>query len=126
MKIFNFPGEYLIHRQRFLGYPCEYALSLRKWRVTLSYSPLKGTVGVISSDPPCKNLVQKWKWKKYLIHFRRETKLQMKTWISKSHLTDKAFKDTVVNRALSSLHGGSLKIMLTLPLRECNTGKTSL
>ena len=58
----------------------------------------------------------------------KETKQfkETKTWISKSHLTDKAFKDTVVNRALSSLHGGSLKTMLTLPLRECNTGKTSL
>ena len=28
---------------------------------------------------------------------------------------DKAFKGTVMNRALSSLHGDSLEIMLTVP-----------
>ena len=42
---------------------------------------------------------------------------ETKTWISKSHLTDKAFKGTVVNQAFPSVHGGSLKIMLTALLR---------
>ena len=31
---------------------------------------------------------------------------------------DKAFKGTVVNRALPSLHGGSLEITLTVPLKS--------
>ena len=30
--------------------------------------------------------------------------------------SDKVFKGTVVNRALPSLHGGSLKIIITVPL----------
>ena len=34
-----------------------------------------------------------------------------------SRQTVKGWKDTVVNRALSSLHGGSMEITLTLPLR---------
>ena len=33
-----------------------------------------------------------------------------------SHRPDKAFKGTVVNRELSSLHGGSLEITITVPL----------
>ena len=32
--------------------------------------------------------------------------------------SDKAFKGTVVNQALSSLHEGSLKIALTVPLKQ--------
>ena len=32
-------------------------------------------------------------------------------------IMNKAFKGTVVNRALPSLHGGSLKITLTVPLK---------
>ena len=32
-------------------------------------------------------------------------------------LSDKAFKGTIVNQALPSLHGGSLEILLTVPLR---------
>ena len=32
-------------------------------------------------------------------------------------MLDKAFKGTVVNRALLSLHEGSLKITLTVPLK---------
>ena len=31
-------------------------------------------------------------------------------------LSDKSFKDTVLNRALPSLHRGSLEITLTVPL----------
>jgi len=29
-----------------------------------------------------------------------------------------SFKDTVVNQTLASLHGGSLKIKLTVPLKQ--------
>ena len=44
--------------------------------------------------------------------------LQTKTLINYS---DKAFKGTFVNRALSSLHGGSLEITLTVPLIASTT-----
>ena len=32
--------------------------------------------------------------------------------------TSEGFKGTILNRALPSLHGGSLEITLTVPLRE--------
>ena len=35
----------------------------------------------------------------------------------KTTISSKGFKGTVVNRTLSSLHGGSLDIMLTVPLK---------
>ena len=38
-------------------------------------------------------------------------------------LTDKGFKGTVVNRALQSLHGGSLGITFTVPLTIKRLGK---
>ena len=34
------------------------------------------------------------------------------------HTYEKAFKGTVVNRALPSLHGGSLEITLTVPFMD--------
>ena len=37
---------------------------------------------------------------------------------SLSYCTHKAFKGTVVNRSLPSLHGGSLEITLTFLLRD--------
>ena len=36
---------------------------------------------------------------------------------TRQNVTD-PFKDTVVNRALASLHGGSLEITLTVPLNS--------
>ena len=39
--------------------------------------------------------------------------------------SEKAFKGSVVNRALPSLHGKSLEIMLTVPLMHISTYRTS-
>ena len=52
-------------------------------------------------------------------HTLRETEnenKQFKNIISNSYLIRKAFKGTVVNRALPSLHEGSLEITRTVPL----------
>ena len=45
----------------------------------------------------------------------------MEKWIS--NFSDNAFKGTVVSRALPPLHGGSLEITLTVPLKVLNIGK---
>ena len=56
------------------------------------------------------------------IHFRVKTSNENKQLKEKKHVyliytwSDKVFKSTVVNRALSSLQGGSLGITLTVPL----------
>ena len=62
--------------------------------------------------------------KKYANHFRRKPangknslKKQKKLYLIHS-LSDKAFKATVVNRALPSLHGGLLEITLTVPVEK--------
>ena len=39
------------------------------------------------------------------------------TIVSSKFLSDKGFKDIVLNRAMSSSHGGSLESTLTVPLR---------
>ena len=45
----------------------------------------------------------------------------MEKWIS--NFSDNAFKGTVVSRALPPLHGGSLEITITAPLKVLNIGK---
>ena len=88
----------------------------------------KRTISVISSDPPCKygnarmynvkctkvslkpaneNISLNKQKDGYLIH----------TW------SVKAFKGTVVNQALPSLHGGSLEITLTVPVKNWNRNR---
>ena len=58
--------------------------------------------------------------KKCASHFLRETAIENKQKPKHGYLihtwSDKAFKGTVVNQALPSWHGGSLKIPLTVPL----------
>ena len=116
---------------------------------------IKGTVSVISSDPPCKDgnarfttgplkalPDQVWirhsclfifklfifisdfsaKWLAYFLLIKALGKLtETKTlWVRKNevifHSFDQIFKGNVVNRAFSSLHGGSLQSTVTVPL----------
>ena len=56
---------------------------------------IKGTVSVISSDLPCKGFIIVNMGEKYFIKI--------------------TFKSTVVNRALSALHGGLFETTLTVP-----------
>jgi len=81
-------------------------------------------VRVISRDPPCKDdskivfisvsfLIATYKQKS---HFRRETANENKQFNLKHKKYNLIFKGTVVNRALPYLHGGSLEVMLTVPL----------
>ena len=53
--------------------------------------------------------------------FRRETVSENRLFIS-----DKGFHGTVVNRARTSLHRGSLKITLTVPLKHLIKRKEEL
>ena len=48
---------------------------------------------------------------------KNSLKKQKKLYLIHS-LSDKAFKGTVVNRALPSLHGGLLEITLTVPVEK--------
>jgi len=109
--------------------------SLEVWSVDV-----KGTVSIISSDPPCKDgnvriyngTLETWMWSKIwkllsffwlkkclflwvfpLLQNNQKNRIWKKIithWYLIHTWTDKAFKCTVLNRALPSLHGGSLEI----------------
>ena len=51
-----------------------------------------------------------WEWQGYSLPYEH--------WYLIHSWSDKAFRCTVVNRALTSLHEGSLEITLTVPLKE--------
>jgi len=58
--------------------------------------------------------------KKCASNFHRETVKQFretKHWYLIHSWSDKAFKDTVVNQVLPSLHGGPIEITLTVPFK---------
>ena len=130
------------------GYPqkMKYDLKLfnQPWRVFL-----KGTVCLISSEPPCKdrntrikmvslkplsdrfsdstsvyfceflNWLLKQGMRRSLSQRNRKWKnrfKETKKFLSNSYLIRQAFKGTVVNRTLSSLHWGPLEITFTVPL----------
>ena len=42
--------------------------------------------------------------------------MEKKHWCKINTLSEKAYKGAVLNQALTSLHGGSLEITLTVPL----------
>ena len=102
-----------------------------KIRRIISYFFFVGTVSIISSDPPWK----RYPWNLYLaknledaVVFWHEKFLFLwvspmllinkkctKALINNSYLIRQSFMGTVVNRALPSLHKGSLEITLTVP-----------
>ena len=67
--------------------------------------------------------ISSYKQEIFASHFRRKTSnenkqfKEKKPWISNLYLIRQSFKGTVVNRALLSLHGGSLEITRTVPFR---------
>ena len=80
-----------------------------------------------------RNFMQRWQYPIYnstletlirlkMCHYCKETayeikifKKKQKHWYLIHTWSDKAFKGTVLNRTLPSLHGGSLEIMFTFP-----------
>ena len=99
-------------------------------------SLLKGTVCVISSEPPCLsyngtlqkpflinyeldiNIVGSLNYSfSFRVSLHEEMRFSGKyTLFGQYYLTDLDFKGTVINLALSSLHGGSLASTHTVPL----------
>ena len=65
------------------------------------YLRFKETVCVVSSIPPCKDS-KRFPLNLYLLN-------------TISYLNDNAFNGSVIKQALSSLHGGSQKISITVP-----------
>ena len=92
---------------------------------------VEGTVNVISSEPPCKDvnardLQQRYPWNPNLIINVKDTVAILTRTVFNPDIFSiachkyreivKVFKGTFVNRALSSLNGRLCKILLTAPL----------
>ena len=90
-------------------------------------TPFKGSERVILSDPPCEDdnarfttvPVKRPVPSLAIFYCRKNIFSDAYTFqtIQIHYPLDKSFLGIFVNRALSSLHGGSLKIKLTVPLR---------
>ena len=90
----------------------------------------KGTVSVISSDTPCthgnvrfttvplKPFADHLEDFHILLYFRNAKVNFVENPHTNTYLTDEGFEGTVVNQALSSLHGESHEITLTVPLKR--------
>ena len=82
-------------------------------KVDIQVNILKGNVSKISCDRP----MQRWQC---LISNGNESEMEKLTEMNTFRVikNDVFFKDTIVNPTLSTLHGGSLKITLTVPLNK--------